>query len=222
MLSHFLRAARTPSISYITNLTSNTSTADYSFNMSGNQPAGLYVIGIIAENASVSTITLDSVLFNGNNTTNIRNTRIVTGANGTLIGAIVTRKLTNAASGPGINITFNAEMSRCNVSVWRIDNNRNDTVFTSATSSISGTASNRTNTVNSLQYGAVGVSILANGNNASTSWTNATERYDQPFGTGTGGSGADFQAEAEGSRTITATATSGTNDGLVLVTGVWR
>jgi len=71
-----------------------------------------------------------------------------------------------------------------------------------------------------LGSGNVGVAILANGANAATSWTNATERY-EAFPSGTGGAGADFTTTSSGDRTITATATAGVNDALVLVSGAW-
>lgn len=221
MLTKMLRAAAHPTITYVNNYTNTSALTTYTFNTSGTFVAGLYVVGVIAENANTAGRTLSSMTFGGNSMTSIINTASGTGNSGSLIGAIFAYRQTTDVSAPSIVATFSAGMSRANIGVWRINNNVSDTVFDTATSSISGTATNRTNTVNALKFNAVGVSILANGNNTTTSWTNATERY-EAFSTGTGGSGADFQAVAEGDRTITATATSTSTDGLVLVTGVWN
>jgi len=225
MLHHALRAVQkiTPSavsITYITNLTNTSNLTTYSFTVTGSQTAGLYVIGIIAETGTASGRTLSSGTFAGNAMTSVVNTKIVTGAGGSLIGALFQYKLTSTASSPSVGITFNGSMSRANIGVWRIENNTSDTVFDTDTSSTSGTASSRTNTLVGLGSGNVGVAILANGANNTTAWTNATERY-EAFASGTGGSGADFTTTTSGDRTITATATSGSNDGLVLVSGAW-
>lgn len=216
-----LRAAAHPTITYIDNYTNTSGLTTYTFNTSGLFVAGLYVVGVIAENATIAGRTLSSMTLGGNSMTSIINTASGTGNGGSLIGAIFAYRQTTGAGAPSIVATFSAGMSRANIGVWRINNNVSDTVFDTDTSSISGTASSRTNTVNALKFNAVGVSILANGTFASTTWTNATERY-EAFSSGTGGSGADFQAGAEGDRTITATATSNIDGGQVLVTGVWN
>jgi len=218
MLSHFLRASSHPTINYIQNQNEIGASTTYTLTLGVTQPSGLYIVGVISENASVAGRTLSSITFEGNSMTSVINTASGTGNGGTLIGAIYAYRGSGVAA--TISVVFSGAMSRANIGVWRINNNVSDTVFDTDTSSISGVASNRTNTVNGLGYGNVGVSILANGNNASTSWTNATERY-EAFSSGSGGSGADFTTTATGDRTITATATSGSNDGLVLVTGVW-
>jgi hypothetical protein len=114
-------------------------------------------------------------------------------------------------------------MARACIGIWRINNNLNNTSYDTDSSSISGAASSRTNTVNNLEVGYVGVSILANGNGGqNTTWTNATERFDNLFSGATSGSGADFTATSSGDLTITASATSSSTDGLVLVTAVWN
>jgi len=225
MLHHALRAVQktTPSavsITYVNNFTSTSALTTYTFTVTGSQTAGLYVIGIIAENANTSGRTLSSGTFAGNAMTSVVNTASGTGNGGSLIGALFQYKLTSTASGPSVGITFSGSMSRANIGVWRIENNTSDTVFDTDTSSISGAASSRTNTLVGLGSGNVGVSILANGNNTTTAWTNATERY-EAFASGSGGSGADFTTTTSGNRTITATATSTSTDGLVLVSGAW-
>jgi len=225
MLHHALRAVQkiTPSavsMTYVNNFTITSALTTYTFTVTGSQTAGLYVIGIIAENGSAQGRTLSSGTFAGNAMTSVVNTKIVTGDDGSLIGALFQYKLTSTTSGPSVGITFSGNMSRANIGVWRIENNTSDTVFDTDTSSTSGTASSRTNTLVGLGSGNVGVAILANGANNTTAWTNATERY-EAFASGTGGSGADFTTTTSGDRTITATATSGSDDGLVLVSGAW-
>ena len=225
MLHHALRAVQKAvsggTITYITNITSTSALTTYTFTTTGTYSAGLYVVGVIAENATTSGRTLSSITFGGNSMTSVVNTASGTGAGGSLIGAIFAYRQASDVSAPSIVATFSAGMSRANIGIWRINNNSSDTVFDTDTSSISGTATSRTNTVNSLGIGYLGVSILANGANNTTAWTNATERY-EAFASGTGGAGADFTTTATGDRTITATATSGSTDGLVLVTGVWN
>lgn len=230
MLSHFLIAsAGSPrTITYDANYTDTGSSTNYNITiLEKNYPAGLWVVGVIAENATVSGRTLDSVTFESDqgNTdlTSIVNTPITTGANGTLIAAIFAWNRPNGGTpaDPNIKVSFSGLMSRVNIGLWRINGISSTTSFATATSSITGTASNRTNTLTNLQSNSVGVSILANGAKNTVSWTNATERY-EAFSTGTGGAGADFKTTADGDRTITATSTSGSTDGLVLVSAVWR
>ena len=216
----FTTAGSSATITYVNNFTNTSGLITYTFTVSGSQTAGLYVIGVIAENINNSTRTLSSGTFDGNAMTSVVNTKIVTGASGSLIGALFQYKLTSTASGPSVGITFSGAMSRANIGVWRIDSNTSDIVFDTDTSSISGSATDRTNTLVGLGSGYVGVAILANAGNATTSWTNATERY-EAFASGTGGSGADFTTTSSGNRTITATSTSGSNDGLILVSGAW-
>lgn len=230
MLTHFLRASSglPRTITYDANYTDTGSSNIYKLTITQkNYPAGLWVVGVIAENATVSGRTLNSVTFRsdeGNTTlTSIINTAITTGANGTLIAAIFAWNRPNGgiATDPDIEVTFSSGMSRCNIGLWRINGISSTTSVATATSSITGTATSRTNTLTNLQSNSVGVSILANGAKNTVSWTSATERY-EAFSTGTGGAGADFTTTADGDRTITATSTSGSTDGLVLVSAVWR
>lgn len=217
----FTTAGSSATITYVENITVSGSANPYTFTLTGSQIAGLYVIGIIAENATISGRTISSGTFAGNAMTSVVNTAINTGGGGSLMGALFQYKLTSTTSSVSVAITFSGSVSRGNIGVWRIENNASDTVFDTDTSSISGTATSRTNTLVGLGSGNVGVAILANGGANLTAWTNATERYDNPFASGTGGSGADFTTTSSGDRTITATATSGSNDGLVLVSGAW-
>lgn len=225
MLHHALRGIEKVSvggatIAYLTNLTDTSGGTTITFTPTGTYSAGLFVVGIIAENANTTGRTLSSVTFNSNSMTSIVNTASGTGNNGSLIGALFSYKRTTLTSNPSIVVTFSGSTSRVNIGLWKINDNTSDTVFDTATSNISGTASSSSNTVNSLGVGYVGVSILANGTFAATTWTNATERY-EAFSSGTGGSGADFKTTTSGDRTITATASSDSAGGQVLVTGVW-
>ena len=228
ILSHALRAIAkstgpsVPTLTYVTNSTSTSALTTYTFNLSGTYIAGLYVIGILSERGADAGRTLNTVTFNGNSMTSAVNTASATKAGGTMIGAIFQYNSSSSVTNPSVVVTFSGLMTRTNIGVWRINNNNSNTVYDTATNNVLGPATSITNTVNSLGEDYVGVSILGNADFATTSWTNATERY-EAFASGTGGSGADFTTTSSGDRTITATSTTTSGTGaLVLVTAVWN
>jgi|APGre2960657404_1045060.scaffolds.fasta_scaffold06790_5 hypothetical protein len=218
MLSHFLRAA-TPkyngSITYISNANDANTRTTYTFTLSGTFSPGLYVIGTIAESTNL-TVTVSSMTFNSNSMTEAIQSTIGSGT-GTVVG-IFSYRQTSSITNPVVTVTFSNSCARANIGVWRIDNNSNDTAFT--TDSSTGNASSLTNTVNNLNKNYVLVSIFGNSSKVGTTWTNATERY-EAFSASSGGGGADYTAtSSEASRTITATASA--SQPITLATAVWR
>lgn len=223
MLPHFLRASTSKnnaSITYITNVTNAGGGTTMSMTITGTMSEGLYILGFIGESTTTSSA-ISSATFNGNAATLAVKNNTSTGGPSGLSGGIFYYRQTTSITNPVVSVTFSASNARANVGVWRIDTNSSDTPFTTDTVASSSTASSLSNTITNLNNKYVVVSLFSNNQFASTTWTNATERY-EAFTGSTGGSGADYSAISyEASRTITATPASSTA-GLILNTAVWK
>ena len=121
--------------------------------------------------------------------------------------AIIYRRITTGTTAT-ISITFTVTQGACGIGVYRIQNNKSDTPFQTQSDRNNFVQPNASFTFTSLPTNTIGVVGNSLFGNRTTTWTNATEQYDQNLTAQLSFSGANFKTTASGNRTITETFSS--------------
>lgn len=209
------------SVDYASLSLNNTSATGYTF--TGVSILGPGLIVVVSHIEATANRQIASVSINGNAATIAQQITQGTGASFTNTGISYFR--VSGGTTANIIVTYNGSVSRCGMSVFRIQNNISDTPIQSQTTALnSGT--NLSLTFTSLTANNVGILGQTNGAElASISWSGATSRYNTPIaapGGNTRVSGADFLTSSSGNRTITTTSSPSSLQPLTLVGVVWN
>jgi hypothetical protein len=183
-------ASRPLQLTYVTNVTSTSTSATLDFGNVNFPRAGLAIVAYTHRSGTART--LNSLSIGGTNGSIQLNHSVTSG---TTVVAFVTRQVSSGNNNiTAVRASTLGTSPQTTVGVWVLTGNNSDTVTDTDTGNSSGATSLA---LSALTINAGGVAVMAvvhATGSSNTTWTNATERYD--VGTGNTHSGADASAAA--------------------------